>query len=63
MTTNQRINQMSFQSPELLPFGWTQFGVIAWLDPAIHPLHKMLHAKQMGPRVKPARDGVGCRSH
>jgi hypothetical protein len=31
--------------------------VIAGLDPAIHPLRKMLFAKRMDPRVKPAGDG------
>jgi len=29
-------------------------GVVAGLDPAIHPLRKMLYAKEMDPRVKRA---------
>jgi hypothetical protein len=32
------------------------FGVIAGLDPAIHP-----HVSKMDPRVKPAGDGKNCR--
>jgi hypothetical protein len=35
----------------------TNFGVIAGLDPAIHPFRKIL-AKMMDARVKPAHDAT-----
>jgi hypothetical protein len=36
-----------------------RLGVIAGLDPAIHPLRKKRFTKVMDPRVEPAGDGGG----
>src|SRR5580692_5019471 len=50
-------------APELVPAVSIQFCGIAGLDPAIHPLCKMLYAKVMDPRVKPAGDGGSRCEH
>jgi hypothetical protein len=44
---------------KLIPIGSIQFGVIAGLDPAIHPLRKKALCEGTDPRVKPAGDGGG----